>query len=56
MIFFEQERNRKISLFNVEASRDGNKFVDNVEQKPVCCVRYIHFDSFLPSPYKVGLV
>ena len=52
---FEQEKNGKLSFLDVEVSRDGNTFVTSVYRKPTFSGVYTHFDSFLPSTYKIGM-
>ena len=37
-------------------SRDGNTFVTSVYRKPTFSCVYTHFDSFLPSTYKIGMI
>ena len=53
---FEQEKNGKLSFLDVEVSRDGNTFVTSVYRKPTFSGVYTHFDSFLPSTYKIGMI
>ena len=53
---FEQEKNGKLSFLDVEVSRDGNTFVTSVYRKPTFSGVYTHFDSLLPSTYKIGMI
>ena len=53
---FEQEKNGKLSFLDVEVSHQGNKFVTTVYRKPTFSGVYTHFDSFLPSTYKFGMI
>ena len=53
---FEQEMNGKFLLLDVEVSRQQGKFVTTVYRKPTFSGVYIHFDSFLPTVYKVGMI
>ena len=43
---FEEEKNGKLSLLDVEVSREGNKFATTVYRKPTFWGVYTHFDSF----------
>ena len=43
---FEEKKNKKLSLLDVEVSRDGNKFVTAVYRKPTFSGVYTHCDSF----------
>ena len=52
----EQEKNGKLSFLEVEVSRDGNTFVTSVYRKPTFSGVYTHFDSFLLSTYKIGMI
>ena len=53
---FEEEKNGKLSFLDVEVCREGNKFVTSVYRKPTFSGVYTHFDSFLPSTYKFGMI
>ena len=53
---FEKEKNGKLSFLDVEVSREGNKFVTSVYRKPSFSGVYTHFESFLPSTYKFGMI
>ena len=52
-ISFEQEVNRKLSFLDVEVSRQQGKFLTTVYRKPTFSSVYTHFDSFLPTDYKL---
>ena len=53
---FEQEKNGKLSFLDVEVSREKGKFVTTVYRKPTFSGVYTHFESFLPTVYKFGMV
>ena len=53
---FEQEKNGKLLFLDVEVSREKGKFVTTVYRKPTFSGVYTHFDSFLPTVYKFGMV
>ena len=53
---FEQEKNGKLSFLDKEVSREKGKFVMTVYRKPTFSGVYIHFESFLPTIYKFGMV
>ena len=53
---FEEEKNGKLPFLDVEVSREGNKFVTSVYRKPTFSGVYTHFDSFLPTTYKFGMI
>ena len=53
---FEQEKNGKLSFLDVEVSREKGKFVTTVYRKPTFSGVYTHFESFLPTVYKFGIV
>ena len=55
-ISFEEENNGKLSFLNIQVSREGNKFATNVYRKPSFSGAYTHFDSFLPTTYKFGMI
>ena len=52
----EQEKNVKLSFLDVEVSRQQGKFVTAVSRKPAFSGVYTHFDSFLPTIYKFGMI
>ena len=53
---FEQEKNGKLSFLDVELSREKGKTVTTVYSKPTFSGVYTHFESFLPTVYKFGMV
>ena len=53
---FEQEINSKLLFLDIEVSQQQGKFVTTVYSKPTVSGVYTHFDSFLPTVYKVGMV
>ena len=53
---FEPEKNGKLSFLDVEVSREKGKFVTTVYRKPTFSDVYTHFESFLPTVYKFGMV
>ena len=53
---FEQEKNGTLSFLDVEISREQGKFVTTVYRKPIFSGVYTHFESFLPTVYKFGMV
>ena len=53
---FEQKKNGKLSLLDIKVSREKGKFVTTVYRKPIFSGVYTHFESFLPTIYKFGMV
>ena len=53
---FEQEKNGKLSFLDTEVSREKGKFVTTVYRKPTFSGVYTHFERFLPTIYKFGMV
>ena len=53
---FEQEVNGKLSFLDVEVSRQQGNFVTTGYRKSTFSGVYTHFDSFLPTVYKVVLI
>ena len=53
---FEQEKNRKLSFLDIEVSGENGKFVTTVYRKPNFIGVYTHFEIFLPTIYKFGMV
>ena len=54
--FFEQEKDGKLSFLDVEVSRQEDHFVTTVYRKPTFSGVYTHFESFLPTIYKFGMI
>ena len=46
----------EMSILDVEISRENGKFVKTVYHKPNFSGVYIHFESFLPSTHKFGML
>ena len=53
---FEQEKNGKLSFLDTEVSREKGKFVTTVYRKSTFSGVYTHFESFLTTIYKFGMV
>ena len=53
---FEQKKNGKLSFLHTEVSREKGKFVMTLYKKPTFSGLYTHFESFLPTIYKFGMV
>ena len=52
----ETEQNNKIPFLDVNVIREQNKFITSIYQKPILSGVYIHFDSFIPDTYKIGMI
>ena len=53
---FEQEVNGNLAFLDVEVSRQQDKFVTTVYRKPAFSGMYTHFDSFVSTDFKVGMI
>ena len=53
---FEQEKNGKLSFLDVEVSREKGKVLTAVYRMATFSGVYTHFESFLPTVYKFGMV
>ena len=53
---FEQEMNGKLFFLDAELSQKQGKFVTTVYRKPNFSGVFTHFDSFLPTAYKVVMI
>ena len=53
---FEEEKNGKMSCLDVEISRENGKFLTTVYRKSTFSGVYTHFESFLPSTHKFGML
>ena len=53
---FEQEKNGNLSFLDIEVSREKRKFITTVYRKPTFSGVYTHFESFLPTIYKFGMI
>ena len=52
----EQEKNEEFSFLDIEVSPEKREFVTTVYRKPTFSGVYTHFESFLPTIYKFGMV
>ena len=52
----ENEKDNRISFLDVNTIREKDKFITSVYRKPTFSGIYTHFDSFLPSSKKIGLL
>ena len=53
---FEQEENRNLAFLDIEVSREKGKFVTTVYRKPTFSGVNTHFECFLATVYKFGMV
>ena len=53
---FEDEKNGNMSFLDVEISQENGKFGTTVSRKPNVSGVYTHFESFLPSTQKFGML
>ena len=56
LFLFEREVNGKLSFLDAEVSRQEGKYVTAVYRKPTFSGVHTHFDSSLPTDYKVGVI
>ena len=52
----ENENDNRMSFLDVNIIREKDKFITSVYSKPTFRGIYTHFDSFLPSSNKIGLL
>ena len=52
----ENEKGNRMSFLDVNIIREKDKFTTSVYRKPTFSGIYTHFDSFLPSSNKIGLL
>ena len=52
----ENEKDNRMSFLDVNIIREKDKFTTSVYRKPTFSRIYTHFDSFLPSSNKIGLL
>ena len=52
----ENEKDKRMSFLDVNIIREKDKFTTSVYRKPTFSKIYTHFDSFLPSSNKIGLL
>ena len=55
-LFFEQEKDGKLSFLEVEVSRQEGHFATTVYRKPTFSGVYTYFESFLPTIYKFVMI
>ena len=53
---FEKEKNGKLSFLNKKIFREKGKFVTTISRNPTISGVYTHFQSFLPTVDKFGVV
>ena len=51
-----EEKDNRMSFLDVHIIREKDKFTTSVYRKPTFSGIYTHFDSFLPSSNKIGLL
>ena len=56
ILVIQTRKNGKLSFLDIEVSREKGKFVTNAYKKPTFCCMYTHFENFLPTVYKFGMV
>ena len=52
----ENEKDNRMSFLGVNIIRDQGKFTTSVYREPTSRKIYTHFDNFLPSTYKIGMI
>ena len=52
----ENEKDNRMPFLDVNIIREKDKFTNSVYRKPTFSGIYTHFDSFLPSSNKIGLL
>ena len=45
-----------VSFLDINVIREQGKFVTSAYRKPTFSGTYIHFESFLPDTYKIGMI
>ena len=53
---FEFEQNNSFSFLDVKICRENDRFTTSIYRKPTFSGVFTHFDSFIPTSYKQGLV
>ena len=53
---FEVEQNNSFSFLDVKICRENDRFTTSIYRKPTFSGVFTHFDSFIPTSYKHGLV
>ena len=52
----KKKKNDKMSFLDVEISRENATFVTTIYRQPTFSGVYTHFESFLPSTHKFGML
>ena len=52
----ENDKDNRMSFLDVNIIRKKDRFTTSLYRKPTCSGIYTHFDSFLPSSNKIGLL
>ena len=52
----ESEKDDIMPFLDIQICREGGKFATSVYRKPTFSGVYTHFDSFVPMPYKFGMI
>ena len=52
----ENEKDNRMSFLDINITSEKDKFTTSVYRKPTFSKIYTHFDSFLPSSNKIGLL
>ena len=55
-LFIENEKDNRMSFLDLSIIREKDKFTTSVYRKPTFSGIYTHFDSFLLSSNKIGLL
>ena len=55
-LFIENEKDNRMSFLDLSIIREKDKFTTSVYRKPTFSGIYTHFDSFLLSSTKIGLL
>ena len=56
VLLIRERKSDKISFLDVEISRQNSKFVTTVYRKPNFSGVYTHYESFIPSIHKFGML
>ena len=56
ILVIQTRKNEKLSFLDIEESREKGKFVTNAYRKPTFNCMHTHFENFLPTVYKFGMV
>ena len=52
----ENVKKCRMSFLNLNVIREKRKFTTSTYRKPTFCKTYTHFDSFLPTTNKIGMI